>query len=141
MFINYFNSCLLALCFCLIKFQSKLQLKGRKGSGSHFMRNLRRLPEQSLFQLSEKRFWELGKTILLLYLRKFGSASIVSSSSIFLTFKSPLNAVKYRVKPKSFTERIMRTLSLDKLLPSYAILLLSLCWTSKIYGWNRDVLK
>lgn len=138
LFINYFNSCLLTLCFCLIKFQSKLQLKERKGSYS--MRNWRKLPEQSLFWLPEKGFW----------IRRNNSP--LSSTGIWQCFycqfffslldlKPPLNAVKYRVKPKPFTERVMRTSSLDKLLPNYATLLLSLPWIGKIYGWNRDELK
>lgn len=139
MFINYFNSCLLALCFCLIKFQSKLQLMGRKGSGSISVGNGRRQPEQN--PLSEKRCWESGGRILPIYPREFSTACIASSFSIFSTFDPPLNAVTYWIKPKSFTERVMRISSLNKLLPSYAILLLSLCWTSEIYGWNRHELK
>lgn len=102
MFITYFNSYLLALCLCLIKFQSKLQLEGRKGSGSHPVRNWRRLPEQSLFGLPDKRFQELAGTTLLL-MGRLGSASTVSSS-ILSTFQLPLNAVKYQIKSKSFTK-------------------------------------
>lgn len=94
-------------------------MKGRKGSGLHSRRNWRRLPEQG--------------TVLLLHPREIGSASIVSSS-VFSTFQLPLNTVKYGVQPKSATERVMRTPSLDKLLPNFAILLLYLCWTSETYG-------